>query len=892
MKAGPKDSLKKVLGYIPCYSGALSEHVILEASLDPNLRVVRDMNISNDSPSINGLFEAFQKTHNAISEMETKKFSGHLIIKQQSDLSTDQSSNNTEESKVGEIADEYLSLVLNQTRNKAGIIIKKVDSFQTAVDTFYSKIDAIRIIKQVNTKESNVKKKLENMKLEQAARIEKLDLLQQGYLKKAQLITGNLDYVEQVLLLIRSALAAEIDWDELKELVEQQKQANHPVAKNIHSLNLASNKVTISFDSEEQSSSGSTLAEIDLELTAFSNAQSYFDLQKQTISKLARTKASEEMAYKKAEKKITGKSSFQKKQSNIDLVLKANRKPMWFEAFIWFISSDGYLAVGGKDMQQNEQLVRKYLKKDDIYVHADTHGSTSIVLINNYPGKPIPISTLIQAGDMAICHSKAWESKIITSAYWVNSDQVSKKANTGEYLPTGSFMIRGKKNFLPPTSLVYGFGILFKIEKNPDYEDKDEEDEKSYIYSNFNAPKNSDESFDKLREKYNLDLVDELTEIKDSKLPAFISGKAQDSIISNGEPRSNSQSDLTSINEPIITKKRISSKQRKEMKKNNSTGQNQTEKSDLLGITESLSVLELDRTDENQREISEDNFIEKGSKGDNNKKASNNSKSKSKEQLDNQQKQNPRRKKANVKNNKKNRGFDDFEDDEIEKEIRDSLLKTSSKTKKKDKKLKGIPPLQKTNTKSNNIKSSLKSEQSKEPNVQYPAPIVTELDFEQTEELTGVKNEFLKLTKSLTSNPDSSNFKYLLKYAIPMCAPYNTLKNYKYKVKLTPGDLKKGKSTKTAKNLFVHSANKELELLAKSFKHESKGLNNDEGEVEMENKMKEMDNAQIELKLLKLMNDNEMISVILGNSKVSAPNLEKIKLASKQQKKASKQSKK
>jgi hypothetical protein len=28
--------------------------------------------------------------------------------------------------------------------------------------------------------------------------------------------------------------------------------------------------------------------------------------------------------------------------------------------------------------------------------------------------------------------------------------QVSKTAPTGEYLPTGSFMIRGKKNFLPP----------------------------------------------------------------------------------------------------------------------------------------------------------------------------------------------------------------------------------------------------------------------------------------------------------------------------------------------------------------------------------------------------------------------------------------------------------
>ena len=41
--------------------------------------------------------------------------------------------------------------------------------------------------------------------------------------------------------------------------------------------------------------------------------------------------------------------------------------------------------------------------------------------------------------------------------------QVSKTAPTGEYLPTGSFMIRGRKNFLPPQQLVMGMAFLFKL---------------------------------------------------------------------------------------------------------------------------------------------------------------------------------------------------------------------------------------------------------------------------------------------------------------------------------------------------------------------------------------------------------------------------------------------
>ena len=46
----------------------------------------------------------------------------------------------------------------------------------------------------------------------------------------------------------------------------------------------------------------------------------------------------------------------------------------------------------------------------------------------------------------------------------MHANQVSKTAPTGEYLSTGSFMIRGKKNFLPPSHLILGLGFVFKLE--------------------------------------------------------------------------------------------------------------------------------------------------------------------------------------------------------------------------------------------------------------------------------------------------------------------------------------------------------------------------------------------------------------------------------------------
>ena len=40
-----------------------------------------------------------------------------------------------------------------------------------------------------------------------------------------------------------------------------------------------------------------------------------------------------------------------------------SRKAFWFEKFYWFITSENFLVISGRDAQQNEVLVKKYLKK-------------------------------------------------------------------------------------------------------------------------------------------------------------------------------------------------------------------------------------------------------------------------------------------------------------------------------------------------------------------------------------------------------------------------------------------------------------------------------------------------------------------------------------------------
>src|SRR5438874_961569 len=120
-------------------------------------------------------------------------------------------------------------------------------------------------------------------------------------------------------------------------------------------------------------------------------------------------------------------------------------KSLWFEAYRWALSSDGHLTLGGRDARTNDQLVKKHLKEGDRYAHADIHGAPSTVIKD---GARAPETTLREACEFALAYSKAWSAGLASgSAYWVLPEQVSKQAESGEFLPRGAFVVRGKRNY-------------------------------------------------------------------------------------------------------------------------------------------------------------------------------------------------------------------------------------------------------------------------------------------------------------------------------------------------------------------------------------------------------------------------------------------------------------
>ena len=156
----------------------------------------------------------------------------------------------------------------------------------------------------------------------------------------------------------------------------------------------------------------------------------------------------------KAAKNIEQKQKTIKKPNTI--ILKHDR---WYHQFHWFYTSHGYLAVCGKNSEDNETLVKKYMESHDLYFHSEVSGSGSCILKN--PDKTeVPISDLEQVGQFVVCRSNAWKPKIMYNAYWVNPSQVSKTTFTGEYVEKGAFIIRGTKNYIKNISFELGISLI------------------------------------------------------------------------------------------------------------------------------------------------------------------------------------------------------------------------------------------------------------------------------------------------------------------------------------------------------------------------------------------------------------------------------------------------
>uniref|UniRef100_A0A2K6NPE0 Ribosome quality control complex subunit NEMF n=1 Tax=Rhinopithecus roxellana TaxID=61622 RepID=A0A2K6NPE0_RHIRO len=845
--SAPKgELLKRVLNPLLPYGPALIEHCLIENGFSGNVKVDEKLETKGMSAWYIFIYFGFFLT--------IKIFCGKGYIIQKREIKPSLEADKPVEDIL--TYEEFHPFLFSQHSQCPYI---EFESFDKAVDEFYSKIEGQKIDLKALQQEKQALKKLDNVRKDHENRLEALQQAQEIDKLKGELIEMNLQIVDRAIQVVRSALANQIDWTEIGLIVKEAQAQGDPVASAIKELKLQTNHVTMLLrnpyllsEEEDDDVDGDVnvekneieppkgkkkkqknkqlqkpqknkplLVDVDLSLSAYANAKKYYDHKRYAAKKTQKTVEAAEKAFKSAEKKT--KQTLKEVQT-VTSIQKA-RKVYWFEKFLWFISSENYLIIGGRDQQQNEIIVKRYLTPGDIYVHADLHGATSCV-IKNPTGEPIPPRTLTEAGTMALCYSAAWDARVITSAWWVYHHQVSKTAPTGEYLTTGSFMIRGKKNFLPPSYLMMGFSFLFKVDESCVWrhrgerkvrvqdedmetlasctgeliseemeqldggdtssdEDKEEHETPPVEVELMTQVNQEDITVQSGRDELNEELIQEESsedegeyeEVRKDQDPVGeMKDEGEETLnypdttidLSHLQPQSDSKSQ---------SRRHLSAKERREMKKKKLP----SDSGDVEVIEgkdkEKESTVHIETHQNTSKNVAAVQPMKRGQK-------------------------------SKMKKMKEKYKDQDEEDRELIMKLlgsagsnREEKGKKGKKGKTKDEPVKKQPQKPRGGQR---ISDNIKKE------TPFLEVITHELqdfavddphDDKEEQDLDQQGNEE-NLFDSLTGQPHPED---VLLFAIPICAPYTTMTNYKYKVKLTPGVQKKGKAAKTALNSFMHS---------------------------------------------------------------------------------------
>lgn len=503
LKRKPGDALRKALAVsVTEYPPMLVDHAFRVKHFDYTLPPDEVLKSEELLDKLMEVLEEAKRISAEITSSETSK--GYIIAKPgKSRASSSDAPQEDPKSTLrrGYIYDDFHPFKPKHFEENPEIQILEYNGFNRTVDEFFSTIESQKLESRLTEREENAKKKLEAARRDHEKRVGGLQQVQELNARRAQAIEANLERVQIAMNAVNGLIAQGMGWPEIALLIQREKDAGNSVAEMIKlPLKLYENTATfllaepdydeeadyegdetdsdVSNDEEEdeveegpstQRAGNVKVADkrlaidIDLGLSPWSNARQYYDQKKTAAVKEQKTLQSSAKALKNTERKVAADLKRGLKQEKE--VLRPVRKQRWFEKFFYFVSSEGYLVLGGRDVPQNDILYRKYLAKGDVYVHSEISGSCSVIIKNKLssPDAPIPPSTLSQAGTLAVATSTAWDSKAVMSAWWVGSDQVSKTAPTGEFLGPGMFHIKGKKNFLPPAQLLLGFGIMFQI---------------------------------------------------------------------------------------------------------------------------------------------------------------------------------------------------------------------------------------------------------------------------------------------------------------------------------------------------------------------------------------------------------------------------------------------
>lgn len=112
----------------------------------------------------------------------------------------------------------------------------------------------------------------------------------------------------------------------------------------------------------------------------------------------------------------------------------------WYEKYRWFFTSTGRLVIGGKSAEQNEDVVKNRIGRNDLVMHTKGAGSPFAIIKVNGAGK-INENDIHEAAIFTASFSRAWkQGKSKTEIHIFKPEQIAKEKNRKQ----GTFAVLGK----------------------------------------------------------------------------------------------------------------------------------------------------------------------------------------------------------------------------------------------------------------------------------------------------------------------------------------------------------------------------------------------------------------------------------------------------------------
>ncbi len=347
------------------------------------------------------------------------------------------------------------------------------DRFNDALDDYFTNLDTTEEEESGEAVskpdfEQEIQKQKHIIKQQEQA-IEDFERQAEAEREKAELLYANYDLVDDILSTVQDARDAGHGWQEIAQTFEEA-AGDVPGADAFAGINESEGTVRVRLDDHT--------IEVDPAWGVEKNADEHYKEAKRIEEKKEGARAAIENTREDLEAAKQRREEWEAEPEEpeeeaqaqeIDWLSRSSipirKQEQWYERFRWFRTSDGFLVIGGRDADQNEELVKKYMDRYDRFFHSAAHGGPVTVLKTSAPSEPskdieVPESSKRQAAQFAVCCSSVWkDGRGSGDAYMVSPDQVSKTPESGEYLEKGGFAIRGDRTYFRDLPAEWAVGI-------------------------------------------------------------------------------------------------------------------------------------------------------------------------------------------------------------------------------------------------------------------------------------------------------------------------------------------------------------------------------------------------------------------------------------------------